>query len=81
MYFLNQTKHKTINAFCFNKSKHSAISPMFFLNLSKKCKTSAWFVLNYVKKNTTSVLCFLRMLNNAQITHNAFFKSYKTQNN
>ena len=29
-------------------------------------------LLNYVKQTTTSVLCFQRMLNKTQITHNGF---------
>ena len=30
MYLLNHLTHKTINAFCLNQSKHSAINAMLF---------------------------------------------------
>ena len=56
MYFLNHVKHKTINVFRFNESKHSAIRLTCFLNQTNKCKRNAWFVLNYVKQTTASVL-------------------------
>ena len=49
MYFKNHVKQKTINIFCFNKSKHNAINKTCFLNQIKKYKTSAWFVLNHVQ--------------------------------
>ena len=40
------TQNKTIKAFSFNQSKHSALSAMCYLNQVKHCKTSAMFYLH-----------------------------------
>ena len=55
MYVLNHLIHKTINAFCFNQSKHSALSAMCYFNQIKHCKTITMLHMNYIKHNSTSV--------------------------
>ena len=70
MYLLNHVKHKTINKFCFNESKHSALSAMCYLSQVKLCKTSAMLFmktqnpnnaecfLNHVTHKTSYAICF-----------------------
>ena len=67
-YLLNHPTHKTGNTFCFNQSKHNAISVLCYINQVKQCKTRALLYLNYVKQNTTSVLCFSTHVSKTQIT-------------
>ena len=62
-YLSNQLTHKTSNTFCFNQSKHNAISALRYLNQVKQCKTSAMLYLNYIKQNTINVLCFSMHVN------------------
>ena len=50
MFFLNHVKQKTINAFGFNESKHSATSKICCLNSVKHCKSNTKYFLNYVKQ-------------------------------
>ena len=75
MYFLNHLTHKTINAFCFIKCKHSALSVICYLNQVKQCRISAMFCLSYAKANTTGVMCFTM-----HVKQKCFFKSCGTQN-
>ena len=35
MYLLNHVKHKTINEFCFNECKHSALGVMCYMSQGK----------------------------------------------
>ena len=57
MYLLNHVKHKKMNAFCFNESKHSVLSAMCYLSQVKHCKTSAMLFMK--TKNSNNAECFL----------------------
>ena len=70
MYLLNHVKHKTINAFCFYKSKYSALSAMHYLSPIKHCKTKAMLFMktlipnnaecfvNHLTHKTSNAICF-----------------------
>ena len=60
MYLLNHVKHITINAFCFNDSKHSALSGMRYLSPVKHCKTKAMLFMKTL--NPYNAECFLNHL-------------------
>ena len=56
MYLLNHVKHKTINEFCFNASKHSALIAMCYLSQVKHCKTSALLFMKTQNPNNAECL-------------------------
>ena len=56
MYLLNHVKHKTTNEFCFNKSKHSALSAMCYLSQAKHCETSAMLFMKTQNQNNAECL-------------------------
>ena len=56
MYLLYHVKHKTINAFCFNDSKHSALSAIRYLSPIKHCKTKAMLFMKTLNPNNAE--CF-----------------------
>ena len=70
MYLLNHVTHKTINDFCFNKSKNNTLNSMCYLSQVKHCKTSTMLLmktqnpnnaecfLNHVTHKTSNAICF-----------------------
>ena len=60
MYLLNHVTHKTINKFCFNESKNSALSTMCYLSQVKHCKTSAMLLMKTQNPNNSE--CFLNLV-------------------